>query len=99
MLAEAVESMKAAHERREPERLPHETRDELRSVVIDLPAPAYIPESYVQDIEGRLALYQRISLLRSAEDAEALAHETADRLGPLPEPLTHLLTLVRIRLA
>jgi transcription-repair coupling factor (superfamily II helicase) len=99
MLAEAVEAMKAAHEQREPERLPHESRDALRAVVIDLPAPAYIPESYVPEIEARLALYQRIAQLRSAEEAETLARETEDRLGALPEPLTNLLALVRIRLA
>src|SRR5260370_23208085 len=58
MLAESVESMKAAHEHREPERRPHETRDALRSTVIDLPIAAYIPESYLPDIEARLALYQ-----------------------------------------
>ncbi|MFA7250211.1 MAG: transcription-repair coupling factor [Dehalococcoidia bacterium] len=99
MLAEAVEELRASHEHRAPEALPHETRDILRAVVIDLPVPAYIPESYVPDIEGRLALYQRVSGLRSTEDVEALAQETADRFGPLPEALANLLALVRLRLA
>ena len=99
MLAEAVETMKASHEQRAPETLPHETRDALRSTVIDLPVAAYIPESYVPDIEARLALYQRIATLRSIADAEDLARETEDRLGPLPEPLAGLLGLVRLRLS
>ncbi|MDA0365087.1 MAG: transcription-repair coupling factor, partial [Chloroflexi bacterium] len=94
MLAESVESMKAAHEHRDPEPLPHETRDALRSTVIDLPVAAYIPESYVPDIEARLALYQRIATLRRVEEAEDLARETEDRLGPLGG----LLSLVRLRL-
>jgi transcription-repair coupling factor (superfamily II helicase) len=90
--------MKATHEQRSPETLPHETRDALRSTVIDLPVAAYIPEPYVPDIEARLALYQRIATLRSVEDTDELARETEDRLGPLPEPLAGLLALVRLRL-
>ncbi|MCK9487503.1 MAG: transcription-repair coupling factor [Dehalococcoidia bacterium] len=99
MLAESVEELKSTAEQRPREVLPHEERDLLRKVLIDLPVAAHIPESYVPDIEGRLALYQRVSGLRTLEDAEELAKETEDRLGPLPEPLANLLALVRIRIA
>ncbi len=99
MLAEAVEDLKSNAEQRPRDVLPHEERDLLRKVLIDLPVAAHIPESYVPDIEGRLALYQRISALRTLEDADELAKETEDRLGPLPEALTNLLALVRIRIA
>jgi transcription-repair coupling factor (superfamily II helicase) len=71
----------------------------LRAVAVDLPVSAFIPESYVAEIEGRLALYQRIAELRTIADAEALAAETADRLGALPAALGQLLALVRIRIA
>ena len=98
MLGEAVEEMRASHEHRAPNVLPHETRDALRAVVIDLPLPSYIPESYAPDIEGRLALYQRIAGLRSTEEVEALVQETADRLGALPEALANLLAIVRLRI-
>ena len=99
MLAEAVEDLRASHEHRAPEPQPHETRDALRAVVIDLPLASFIPESYVPDIEGRLALYQRIAGLRSREEVEALAVETEDRFGALPEALTNLLATVRLRIA
>jgi transcription-repair coupling factor (superfamily II helicase) len=99
MLSEAVEELRAKAERRAPATLPHEERDALRQVTIDLPVAAHVPESYVPEIEARLALYQRVASLRSLEDAESFAQETADRLGPLPEPLLNLLALVRIRLA
>ncbi len=98
MLAEAVEELRASHERRAPEPQPHETRDALRAVVIDLPLASYVPESYVPDIEGRLALYQRVAGLRSVEEVEALALETEDRFGPLPEALANLLAIVRLRI-
>jgi transcription-repair coupling factor (superfamily II helicase) len=94
MLAEAVESMRAAHEGRAPTIAPAG-----RGPVIDLPASAFIPETYVEEVEARLSLYQRIAALASIEECEALRAETADRLGPIPEPLAQLFALVRLRLA
>ena len=93
MLADAVESLKAAHEGRAAETAPSEGRGN-----VDLPVTAFIPESYIEEIEGRLALYQRIAGVKSAAESRALAEETADRFGELPDPLEHLFTLVRIRL-
>ena len=93
MLADAVESMKAAHEGREPA-----PKQDARAVTVDLPVSAYIAESYVEDIEARLALYQRIAALADREAVLALATETADRFGPLPPALEQLLALVRVRL-
>ncbi|MDP6606163.1 MAG: transcription-repair coupling factor [Dehalococcoidia bacterium] len=93
MLADAVESMKAAHEGREPEVVAPEQRG-----AVDLPVSAFIPESYIEGIEGRLSLYQRIAGVSSVDEADTLASETADRFGELPEALVQLFTLVRIRL-
>jgi transcription-repair coupling factor (superfamily II helicase) len=106
MLGEAVEEMKAKTPLPEGAPAPPpvaavaavEARSP-RAVAVDLPVSAFIPESYIEEIEARLALYQRIAALTSIEEAEALRLETADRLGPLPEPLEHLFALVRIRLA
>ncbi|MCA9850876.1 MAG: transcription-repair coupling factor, partial [Dehalococcoidia bacterium] len=99
MLSEAVEDLKSKSENRPREVLPHEERGEIRKVLIDLPVAAHVPESYVGEIESRLALYQRISGLRTLQDADELAQETEDRLGDLPEPLMNLIRLVRIRIA
>ena len=96
MLAEAVESLKAAHEGREAE--PVQARPD-RGPSVDLPLSAFIPEPYIEDIESRLALYQRIASLSSREQADALRGEVADRFGALPEPLDHLFSLVALRLA
>ncbi len=102
MLADAVESMReVANIRTEahvskpsPLQRPH-----ARPVALDLPASAFIPESYIPEIEARLALYQRIAALTSIEETEVLKTETSDRLGPLPATLEQLFALVRIRLA
>jgi len=99
MLAEAVEELKSSHEHREPKQLPHEKQRALRSVAIDLPVASFIPEPYIEEINGRLALYQRIAALTTREGALALEQETLDRFGELPEPLSQLFALVRIRIA
>ena len=98
MLGDAVEELRASHERRAPEPQAHAKRDALRAVIIDLPLASYVPESYVPDIEGRLALYQRVAGMRSTDEVEALALETADRFGALPEALANLLAIVRLRI-
>ena len=106
MLADAVETLKAKTPLATPEaesELPAITvpvaRRPARTVAVDLPVSAFIPESYIEEIEARLALYQRIAGLTSIEEAEALRAETADRLGALPAALENLFALVRIRLA
>ncbi|MDA0351894.1 MAG: transcription-repair coupling factor [Chloroflexi bacterium] len=99
MLAEAVEELKASHENRERAPLQHEKQRDLRQVVIDLPVASFIPEPYIEEIDGRLALYQRISALTDRAAADLLEQETADRFGEIPEPLAHLFQLVRLRLA
>ena len=92
MLADAVEGLRAQQEGRAPRR-------ELPPVAIDLPASAFIPELYIEDLEARIALYQRVSGLRELGEEAELRAEIADRFGELPGPLLELLDLVRIRLA
>lgn len=99
MLSEAVEDLKSKAEHRPREVLPHEERGEIRKVLIDLPIAAHVPESYVPEIESRMALYQRVSALRTLQDADELVQETVDRLGELPDPLMNLIRLVRVRIA
>jgi transcription-repair coupling factor (superfamily II helicase) len=105
MLADAVEEMKAktdlstASETTPLPQLAAAAPRPARAVTVDLPVSAFIPESYIEEIEARLALYQRIAALTSVKEADALMAETSDRLGALPQALENLFALVRIRLA
>ena len=92
MLADAVDGLRARQEGRAAEARP-------APVAIDLPASAFIPEPYIEDLEARVALYQRISGLRSLHDTDELRAELVDRFGEPPRQLDELLSLVRIRLA
>jgi transcription-repair coupling factor (superfamily II helicase) len=74
-------------------------------VVIDVPLPAFIPESYVGDLNLRLSLYQRMAAAgEGVEEPDALGitaefeRELQDRFGTPPTTVRHLLYIVRLRL-
>jgi transcription-repair coupling factor (superfamily II helicase) len=56
-----------------------------------------IPESYVPDLQLRLALYRRLGDLDTPEEIDAFGAELIDRFGPLPEEVKHLLKIVFIK--
>jgi len=57
-----------------------------------------IPESYVPDLQLRMALYRRLSEIENAEDIDAFGAELIDRFGPLPQEVEHLLKIVYIKI-
>ncbi|MCF6122494.1 transcription-repair coupling factor [Mesorhizobium sp. M7A.F.Ca.CA.001.07.2.1] len=56
-----------------------------------------IPESYVPDLQLRLALYRRLGDLENTEEIDAFGAELIDRFGPLPDEVKHLLKIVFIK--
>jgi transcription-repair coupling factor (superfamily II helicase) len=65
--------------------------------VIDLPLSAHIPENYVDDVHARLALYQRIAGISSAEGIAEMQAELADRFGKPPRSVENLLYVALVR--
>jgi transcription-repair coupling factor (superfamily II helicase) len=92
MLAEAVERLRAMKEGQPPPP-PREGPE----VAIDLPLSAHLPESYVPDLNLRLALYQRMAQMESVEQVEELAQELRDRFQAPPPLARNLLYVVRLR--
>jgi transcription-repair coupling factor (superfamily II helicase) len=92
LLADAVEGLKALAKGEPP------PQSSIRPpVVIDLPLPAFIPESYVGDLNLRLSLYQRMAEASDPESAEEFERELRDRFGEPPAPVRGLLYIVRTR--
>ncbi len=92
LLAEAVESRKAALEGRAPIVEPPQA-------VVDLPIEAHLPSGYVPDEAQKLELYRRLARARSAGDLTAFRQEVKDRFGPMPVPVERLVEVVELRLA
>ena len=51
---------------------------------IQLGIAAYVPETYVPDVNQRLLVYKRLAGIRGLPDLEAIAAELVDRYGPDP---------------
>ena len=79
MLDETVREMKG-------EEVPPEVHANL-NLGLDL----RLPPDYIADEHQRLRAYKRIAEAASAEQAERVRQELADRYGPPPEALEHLL--------
>ena len=93
LLADAVEGLKAL-----PRGEPPPPSQMQPPVVIDVPLAAFIPESYVGDLNLRLSLYQRMASAADAADAHIeLERELNDRFGAPPTPVRNLLYIVRLR--
>ncbi len=69
------------------------------TVSINLNVDVAIPESYISDMGQRLRTYKRVSSARDEEALAAIAAETEDRYGRIPEPVEDLFNYARLRQA
>jgi len=71
--------------------------DEAWSPQINIGASVLIPDTYVEDLDVRMALYRRLGDLANDEEINAFAAELVDRFGPMPAEVGHLLEIVAIK--
>ena len=64
---------------------------------ITIDAAALMPESFIGDLDLRLAMYRRLASLATPEELEGFAAELIDRFGKLPPETEQLLQLVAIK--
>ena len=86
LLRQAIEAVQAG---KEPE--------EFWTPRISLGMPVLIPESYVADLDERMALYRSIAALDTAEAAKAFTRDLARRHGPVPPEVGTLIGLGELK--
>ncbi|PKB63582.1 MAG: transcription-repair coupling factor [SAR202 cluster bacterium Io17-Chloro-G2] len=64
---------------------------------LELPLPARIPDSYMEHLPSRLAVYQRIARIKDRSQVGELREDLRDRFGPLPPDTENLLVLADFR--
>ncbi|WP_196716841.1 transcription-repair coupling factor [Actinomyces trachealis] len=64
---------------------------------VELPVDATIPKDYVPHERLRLEAYTKFAAARSQEDVADVLEELADRYGPVPEAVSRLAALARLR--
>lgn len=63
---------------------------------INLPFSAFLPETYIDDIDQRLSLYRRLAKMTDLKSISALKGEMTDRFGRLPEEANNLLLKIML---
>lgn len=65
---------------------------------IDLKVTAYIPDSYIENINQKIEVYQDIANLEDEEQIIDITDELIDRYGELPKECINLLEAARIKI-
>jgi len=71
--------------------------DQSWSPQVNVGVAILIPETYIEDLNLRLATYRRISEIEDDASSNALAAELIDRFGKLPTELESLLKVMKIK--
>jgi transcription-repair coupling factor (superfamily II helicase) len=64
---------------------------------INMPLSAFIPETYVADIDQRLSAYRRLARMNALGEIAEFKKELIDRFGPLPQEAANLLLKIMVR--
>ena len=64
---------------------------------VELPLQARIPETYIEHMPSRLAVYQRVAKLADRRQVPVIKQELRDRFGPLDEEVENLLVIADMR--
>jgi transcription-repair coupling factor (superfamily II helicase) len=72
--------------------------EDWEPVRLDVDVDAYVPADYVAFEQAKIEVHRRIAGAREVSELELLRSELADRFGPPPEPVEHLLDLQRARI-
>jgi transcription-repair coupling factor (superfamily II helicase) len=70
---------------------------EAQDTQINLRASAFLPESYIRDVNLRLAAYKEIAAAGSEDELAAVAADLQDRFGRLPEEAGNLLEIMGLK--
>lgn len=71
--------------------------DDKAEITVELKAPAYIPESYIQSESVKLQMYKKIASVRTFDDEDEIIDELLDRFGDVPDAAVNLVKISHIR--
>jgi transcription-repair coupling factor (superfamily II helicase) len=65
---------------------------------INIPLSAFLPESYMPDIDQRLTAYRRLAKMNDPKDIAEFKAEMVDRFGEIPRESVNLLMKIMLRI-
>lgn len=72
-------------------------QDYVSDCTIDTDLEILIPDTYVENIQERLSLYQQLDNVQNEEELQLFMTELQDRFGPVPAQVEDLFTTIRCR--
>lgn len=96
ILNEAIEELKE-NEFSDLFKEENETKDFISDVQIDSDFELLIPDEYVNKVEERFSLYQKLSEINTEKDLSKFSENLIDRFGPIPPQTQDLLNSIRIK--
>ena len=69
----------------------------VKEVQIDTDLEVYLPDDYINIVKERLALYQKLSTLKTQDELNDFETQLIDRFGPLPDEAKELIESVRLK--
>jgi len=70
----------------------------LSDVKTEVRVATYFPDDYMADPEVKLRWYRELGRVEDERHLDGLAAELRDRFGPLPEPVSNLIDITRLKL-
>jgi transcription-repair coupling factor (superfamily II helicase) len=64
---------------------------------VDTDLEILFPDDYIRDVSERVRLYRELDNTETEEKLSDFEQQLVDRFGPLPEPTSELLNVVRLR--
>ena len=71
--------------------------DQLPEPTLDINLNAFISDRYISDPGTKIEVYKKIMRIENREDSGDLEEELVDRFGDIPEPVTNLICVARIK--
>ena len=96
ILAEAIQELKE-NEYKELFSEEQQTSDYVREVVVETDLEMLLPNSYIDSVEERLSLYQKINKIENETQIQVFKTQLQDRFGAVPKSVEYLFDALRVR--
>ena len=71
--------------------------ENIEDIQIDINVSSYIPDSYIENSDMKISIYQDIALCKNEDEILDVTDEIIDRFGSIPKEVENLLEIARIK--
>lgn len=72
--------------------------EKVVSTVIDISVDAYLPSDYIYDSIQKIEIYKKVAAAKTFAETDDLIDELIDRFGDLPQAVSNLMSVARLKI-